>query len=56
MTSLKIFRNITQLSDKSEIILNIIENDFQCPSSIVLKKSKSSFLYLDEEAASFLKK
>jgi 6-phosphogluconolactonase len=42
--------------DKSEVISNIIENNFQCPSSIVLKKSKNSFLYLDEEAASFLKK
>ncbi len=42
--------------DKSEIISKIIEYDFQCPSSTVLKKSKSSFLYLDEEAASLLKK
>ena len=42
-------------NNKSSIIQKIVETDFQCPVSTIIKIKKKYFLYADENAAKLLK-
>lgn len=42
-------------NNKSSIIQKIVETDFQCPVSTIIKIKKDCFLYADENAAKLLK-
>ena len=42
-------------NNKSSIIQKIVETDFQCPVSTIIKIKKDYFLYADENAAKLLK-